>query len=185
MKAKLTLAVAVFFMLGLTGMAQEFPRYEVYTGYSLNTQKGDANINGWNGQVAVNFRKDFGLVADISGHQMGPEPGVNGVAGWEDVRMLSYTVGPRAYTRSLEPVSIFAHMLMGQTRLRGHEPVDGGGTERSLTRPFTMILGGGVDYPLNDRVGLRLIQVDYRLMRIRSVSSNGLRIGAGVTFTFN
>ena len=184
MMTKFTLAVAVFSMLGLTGLAQEQPLVEIFGGYSYSHQQGDANLNGWNGQVAVNLSEDFGLVGDVSHHYMGSEPGVNGIAGLSDVRLLSYTVGPRATNRSFEPVVIFVHALMGQSRLVGHEDLGGGVTARTLLRPFTMNLGGGVDMPITDGIGLRLLQIEYRLLRIDSSSSNGIRVGAGVTFSF-
>jgi len=186
MKARLIVAAAMFFALGLTAKAQTrtYPVVEVFGGYSLSHQHDEANLNGWHGQAAFNLSENFGIVADVSGHYMGDEDGVVGIEGLSDTRLLSYSVGPRAYNREFDPVSMFVHALFGQSRLVGQADIGSSMTERQLYRPFTMTLGGGVDYELREGIALRIVEIDYRLLRIDSSNSSGVRVSTGVTFGF-
>lgn len=177
---------ALFAGLGLTARAQgpAYPVVEIFAGYALSRQAGEANLNGWHGQAAVNLSEHFGLVADVSHHYMGDEDGVSGVSGLSDTRLLSYTVGPRAYNRALDPWTIFVHALFGQSRLVGQADIGGGMTERTRLRPFTMTLGGGTELELTENVALRVVEIDYRLLRINSGNSSGIRVSTGVNFRF-
>ena len=180
------MALALFVALGLTAEAQgpDYPAVEIFGGYSLSHQQDGANINGWHGQAAFNINENFGIVADVSHHQMGRMPGVIGIGGLTDVRLISYTVGPRATNRSLDPWSIYVQALFGQSRLTGQADIGGGVTEQQVTRPFTLTMGGGLDYELTDRVSVRVVEIDYRLLRIMSSSSSGVRFSTGVNFKF-
>jgi opacity protein-like surface antigen len=186
MKSRIALLAALLAGMGLSAHAQSpaYPVVEIFAGYALSHQAGEANLNGWHGQAAVNLSESFGLVGDVSHHYMGREDGVAGVAGLSDVRLLSYTVGPRATNRALDPWTMFVHALFGQSRLVGHADVGGGMTERAKLRPFTMTLGGGVDLELTEGVSLRAVEIDYRLLRIDSHSSSGVRFSTGVVFSF-
>jgi hypothetical protein len=114
---------------------------------------------------------------------MGDEDFVSGVAGLSDTRILSYSVGPRAYNRE-GPTSLFVHALFGQSRIVGQADLGGGLTERRVLRPFTVTLGGGVDVALADHILLRPVEIDYRLLRIESTNSSGFRLSTGVTLAF-
>ena len=186
MKARITLAVALFVGLGLSAQAQgrDYPAVEIFGGYALAHQQEGANINGWHGQAAFNVTESFGIVADVSNHSMGREPGVIGIAGLTDVRLTSYSVGPRASNRSLDPWSMYVQALFGQSYLTGQADIGGGLTEQQVTRPFTATFGGGLDFGLTDNVSLRVVEVDYRLLRIQSTNSSGIRVSTGVTFGF-
>jgi hypothetical protein len=177
------LPVTLLFALTIPAHAQ-YPTYEVFGGYSLARQRDGANLNGWHGQAALNLSRSFGLVADVSQHYMGDEDGVDGIAGLSDTRVLAYGLGPRATNRLVDPATLFVHALFGQSRLIGQADIGGGSTERRIFRPFTLTLGGGVDYRLRDLVALRIVEIDYRLLRIESAWSNGVRISTGVTFGF-
>lgn len=163
--------------------AQNPPRVEIFAGYALSRQHDEANLNGWHAQAAFNVTDSLGLVADVSSHDMGDEDFVSGVAGLSDTRLLTYSVGPRAYNRE-GPVSLFVHALFGQSRIVGQADIGGGATERRLLRPFTVTLGGGVDLELADHILLRPMEIDYRLLRIESTNSSGFRLSTGVTFAF-
>jgi len=186
MKARITLALALFVALGLTARAQApaYPAVEIFGGYSLAHQKGGANINGWHGQAAFNLSESFGIVADASSHQMGRQPGVVGIGDLSDVRLLSYSVGLRASNRSLDPWTMYVQALFGQSRLAGIADIGGGLTEMQVTRPFTTTFGGGLDYELTDNLSLRVVEIDYRLLRIESSNSSGVRFSTGVVFGF-
>lgn len=163
--------------------AQNPPVVEIFGGYAWSRQNGQANLNGWHAQGVVNLTGSLGLVADVSSHYMGDEDFVSGVADLSDTRILSYSVGPRAYNRE-GPLSLFVHSLFGQSRIVGQADIGGGQTARRLLRPFTLTLGGGVDVELADHILLRPVEIDYRLLRIESTSSSGFRLSTGVNFAF-
>jgi hypothetical protein len=185
MKAWYLLAGVLLATLGLAGPAdaQDVHRFEVFGGYALSRQQDEANLNGWHAQAAFNLTPSLGLVADVSAHYMGDEDFVPGVAGLSDTRIVSYSVGPRAYNRE-GPVSLFTHALFGQSRVVGQADIGASLTERRVLRPFTVTLGGGVDVTLADHILLRVAEIDYRLLRIESTNSHGFRLSTGVTLAF-
>jgi hypothetical protein len=61
--------VILWFPLIATG--QDYPKAEVYTGYSYLRGDFDANFNGWNASVSANLNNWFGVVGDSSGHYLG------------------------------------------------------------------------------------------------------------------
>jgi hypothetical protein len=47
---------------------------------------------------------------------------------------------------------------------------------------FSTVIGGGIDFRLNNRVQVRAIQFDYNPTRLEGSWQNNLRIGAGIVF---
>src|SRR2546426_5375162 len=66
--------VGVCLALGIAAHAQEFPKAEVFGGYSYGNfgptafGAGRTNVNGWNASLGVNVNHWFGLVSDFGGH---------------------------------------------------------------------------------------------------------------------
>ena len=67
MKRVLSVICFVLFVC-LSAMAQEYPKAEVFGGYSYFRADGGGNLHGWNASVGGNLNSWFGLVADFSGH---------------------------------------------------------------------------------------------------------------------
>src|SRR4051794_15251497 len=97
------LLTAAALMLAFCAMPafSQTPRAEVFGGYSF-VRQGDLNINkGWNGSVAGNFNRWFGIEGDVSGHYYTQDiPNVSGVDAHADANFMTYRVGPKFSFRS-------------------------------------------------------------------------------------
>lgn len=159
------------YALGLTVLlvpsaaAQEFPRAEVFGGYSFasietGTISGRLSQSGWNASVAGNVNRWLGFVGDFSGNY-GSHDGVKRNA-------HSFLFGPRVSYRGNDRVTPFVHGLFGVTRAHRDifdpgipPPAIPGQTETA----FSMALGGGLDVRASDALALRVIQADYLMTR--------------------
>lgn len=47
---------------------------------------------------------------------------------------------------------------------------------------FSAVIGGGIDFRINDRFQFRAIQVDYNPVRVGGTTLNNLRLGTGIVF---
>ncbi len=65
---RILLVVSLLFLLPLCTKAQDTPSVEVFGGYSYFHAETGRDLHGWNGSVAANLNRWFGLVADVSGH---------------------------------------------------------------------------------------------------------------------
>jgi hypothetical protein len=142
------------------GFAQEAPRVEIFTGYSYARLAEAVNSHGWNLSIAGNVNSWLGIAADVSGHYR------------SGLSLYSYTVGPRLALRNT--VTAFTHFLFGGARLGN------GGSDSA----FGMVLGGGVDIPIGERLAFRALQTDYLFTRFGGQTQNNARLSVGVVFTF-
>jgi opacity protein-like surface antigen len=157
---------------------EEAPKIEVFGGYSylhLSDQGVSDNLNGGSASVSYNLRdwlgKDWlGIVGDFGVYHGGPSS-ING-------RITSYLVGPKVAFRQMGKVTPFAQFLLGGARLSS-----GSFSEND----FAITLGGGADYRLTERWGVRLIQAEYMLTKFTDGGNNrqnDARISAGVVVRF-
>ena len=83
---KLSAVLLVLLAVGLRAQAQDAPRAEVFTGYSLVSAgfpfstdpaagSGSGVLNGWNFSAAVNANRWIGVVADFGGYYGSPTKG--------------------------------------------------------------------------------------------------------------
>jgi hypothetical protein len=188
------LAAGFLFFLPLAAFAQEAPRAELFGGYSYFRADGGGNLHGWNGSIAGNLSRWFGLVADFSGHfgsesfQVGvpvvtPFPPVPSLSTDIDSNLHLFLAGPRLSYRKHERLVPFGHLLLGVARAH----IDGkfeGPTFivrfSNTDTAFALALGGGLDVELSKRVALRLIQADYLLTRFGDGTQNNGRISVGI-----
>jgi hypothetical protein len=146
-------------------------------------------LEGAGAEVAVNWRKGFGLAASVSGgHASQVAPGV-------DVNKIMFLGGER-YTHKLRSwhtgtpqernLQIFGEWLFGDVHaFNGVFPASGGA--KSSADAFAMQAGGGVNMSLYKRIGLRLLQIDYvktALPNNVSDAQDDLRLAAGLTYRF-
>ena len=149
----------------LSASAQNVPKAEVFGGFSLATT-GVIDIGaGWNASLNGNVNSWFGITADFSGHY-GHETSIPGGPRLNQSHH-AFLFGPRFTHRSSSKCSVFAHGLFGGVRGRA-ESASIAATETA----FGAALGGGVDVGFNDRVALRVVQVDYLLTRFKE--GNGI-----------
>lgn len=201
--------LALLLCLAAAGVqAQDAPKAEIFTGYSFSRLEGGSglsgiNLNGWNAAITGNVNSWFGVTADFSGHY--------GSTTFDaGITRHSFLFGPKVtYRGGNGKVSPFAHALFGAVRAhRGIANPGPLGTPLPLLpaaseTAFGMALGGGVDYNVNDRVAIRLIQAEYLMTRfdeasgivcIQSISTpcpttkagtqNNLRLSFGVVWRF-
>lgn len=155
--------VAVLLLLALPAAAQETPKAEFFAGYSyFRPEGGGINMHGWNAAIAGNVNQWFSIVGDFSGNYE------------NDINMYLFTFGPRLNYRT-ERVNAFTHVLLGGAKLAVASVSDSG---------FAMVLGGGVDVQVNEKVAIRIFQTDYVMERTWGESSNDLRFSAGINFRF-
>ena len=159
------------------------------------------NFNGVNVSGVYNLSRYFGVKGDVSGTfnstdfsttVTGPL-GTNTVSAETKNSFYNFLAGVQVKDNSNEGTfKPFAHGLVGAAHVRSK--VD----NFSCTGPdctgivvpsesfsdtgFSAVIGGGVDFRLNNRVQIRAIQVDYNPTRISGEWANNLRIGAGIVF---
>jgi hypothetical protein len=108
-------------------------------------------------------------------------PDMNG-AGY-GLNLFSFAGGPRLKL-STHKVRPFVQALFGVAHGWGSEFPSGGNTLASSASSFALDLGAGADYPLNKRLSLRVLQLDYARTTLPNNTTNwqnNLRIGAGLT----
>jgi opacity protein-like surface antigen len=192
---KLFFLLAGVFLAAVPAAAQnDYPRVEVFGGYSfmrtdLILEK--ENAHGWNASVAGNLHRNFGLEADFSGHYGSTR--FPGLAGGFDANFSNYLflAGPKVAAR-FERVTPWAHTLFGvaHTRVRGQlvSPFGPLGV-RASDNNFVWAVGGGLDANVHKNVALRVVQADY--IFVHGVTSAGfgfednshnLRLSFGVVF---
>ncbi len=165
-----------------------FPAAEVFIGYSyLNFDTNGfttsrKSANGWEASVSANFNKWFALELDVSGHYKNYNYYTGNVSGLPSVitisyyREYSYLAGPR-----FNYGHAFIHTLFGGDHLSGSAL----GTSSAQTG-FAGALGGGIQYPLNDRIAFRAgadyVFSEHNILDGRSVTNNNFRASLGIVF---
>lgn len=190
----------------LSAMAQEYPKAEVFGGYSYFRADGGANLHGWNASVSGNLNSWFGLVADFSGHydssssrsqlSLPDFPGFPGIPGSpslsfavsSETSVHTFLAGPRFSYRKKERIAPFAHALFGASRRHAETEVifDSAGRTffSSNNTSFAAALGGGLDIELSKNIALRVVQAEYVLTRSFGFSGNNTRVSTGIVFRF-
>ena len=170
--------LSVFFLVcSMAAMAQDFPKAEVFGGYSyahLSEAGVGFNLNGGSGSVAFNPHKSFGIVADIGGYHTN-KFGVGAT-------IVTYLFGPKFAYRENDRVTPYFHALFG-----GAHASAGGFGITGTDNAFAMALGGGVDAKVNDNFAIRVAQVDYILTKFTDGvddRQNSVRISTGIVFRF-
>lgn len=166
--------IVALLLLPLPVAAQNTPALEVFGGYTHlvgGLNDSSFNLNGFEGSVTENLNKWFGGTLDIS-------TGFGTEAGYK-VNSQSIAYGPVFAYRKNPRLVPFAHGQLGAVR--------GSAEYLGISKPeyrFGMLGGGGIDVKLDDRVSLRLIQVDYLLTHFSMMRQDNVRISAGFVFRF-
>jgi hypothetical protein len=178
------------YLLVASSFAQEVPRVALFGGYSTGSIP-----KGWAAGITGNFNRYFGAEAAFSGHYETQENA-------HDSTHL-FLFGPKASVR-LQKVTPWAHALLGttfvQARVQNGNTAYGygpGELRESATR-FAWAIGGGIDYPFQKNVALR-VQADNignnlrpqfqvhgagYFIQIPPFPSNDLRVSVGMVFRF-
>jgi opacity protein-like surface antigen len=210
MLSRFFLLVGVCLALGVAVRAQEFPKAEVFGGYSYGnfgptvSGAGRNNVNGWNASLGVNLNRWFGRVSDFSGHYgsftasipfppIPCTPTACAITTSETDKYHSFLFGPQFSLRAKKAIP-FVHALFGGSRLN-----QSGKTTILLPPPpipppfifnfstsstnFAFAGGGGVDYKFTDKLSWRL-QADYLEIGTRSRTLNNVRVSTGIVIHF-
>lgn len=194
---------SLLFVCSLSAKAQDFPKAEVFGGYSFFRAGGGDNLNGWNASVAGNVNSWFGLVADFSGHYDSASsrsqldfPGLPGfpplpgsaITIQRKTSVHTFLAGPRFSYRKNERITPFAHLLLGVSRRHSESETDFGGLGRTFFSSndtgFAGALGGGLDVTLSKNIALRVVQADYMLTRSFGFNRSNGRVSIGLVFRF-
>jgi opacity protein-like surface antigen len=207
----IAMGLCLVFCLG--AKAQDFPKAEVFGGYSFGnfgpvvSGASRTNVNGWNGSLGVNLNRWFGVVSDFSGHYgdfnstlflpvLVPPcvpPGCS-IQTAGNAKYHNFLFGPQFSFRA-KKVTPFAHVLFGGTRtslsgvtniilpLPPPPPIPPTFQFSTSTTNFAFAGGGGIDYKFADRIAWRL-QMDYLQSGVQSRTLNNIRLSTGVVIHF-
>ncbi|PYP92324.1 MAG: hypothetical protein DMG65_04395 [Candidatus Angelobacter sp. Gp1-AA117] len=168
---------AISMLLTLSAAAQDFPKAEVFGGYSyLHTSVlGQGfSFNGGSGQITVNANNWFGITGDFGVYHNG-DFGVN-------TNAVTYLFGPKFAYRKSEKVTPYFHALFGGAHIGANFSGFG-----SSDNAFAWGLGGGVDANVAKHVSIRVIQADYLMTHFTDGNNdrqNNVRVSAGIVFRF-
>lgn len=195
---RLAAALVITLMVGaVVASAQEYPKAEVALGYSLVRFSTTGVLeqftaNGGSTNIALNFHKNFGIVADFGGYNN------NNIRDFDvDNTTITYLFGPR-FTARGERVSLFGNALFGGAHISGTAsncigvasctPV----SREESNNSAAFLFGGGLDIGVSKHFAIRPAQFDYLLIRFnptiggveRSETQNNLRYSAMMVFKF-
>ena len=196
--------LALLLLASGTLFAQDFPKSDLYLGYSFarvspqTSGVGGIDLHGGSFSVSWNARRHFGLVADFGGYHGSktfpailaagsPQVAAAALTNKLEGTIYTYMFGPRFTYRNSENsqrATPFVQVLFGGARASA----DILGTASSQNS-FAMSAGGGFDVRLVDRVSWRLVQAEYLLTRFDEtgtgrLSQNNLRLSTGIVFHF-
>lgn len=162
------------------------------------------NFNGVNVSGVYNTSRYFGLKGDVSATVNSKEyadtftsGGFDYTVGFKNDNQLWNFVGGVQLKDNEKSgvVKPFAHAMAGVAHARSKvtdftcvAPVGGNcdpfevNDETFTTTGFSAVIGGGLDFRLNNRVQIRAIQLDYNPTRLEGAWQNNVRIGAGIVF---
>ena len=170
----------------------DYNKYDIYAGYSHNRVDVGIDDNdpavddifdereGFHGfEVAVkgNFHRYVGVKGDYTYHRKGFN-----VLGSEVNTSLHTLVGGVEFKDNAKETKVkpFAHLMAGLAHSRADfEDLN---DDDITDNGFAGVIGGGVDFRINDRVDFRAIQFDYNPTRGDGTTSHNFRIGVGVVF---
>ena len=167
----------------LTLFAHEPARVEVFGGYpnirantGVDLQGVDHfGLNGWNASLNGYFNKYLGASADFGGGY--GTPSVQGIG--VSTKLYTFLFGPIVRVPNATHLTPFAHVLFGGAHVSGSVA----GFSSSET-DFAWAAGGGLDFDMSPRFGIRPAQVDLLQTRSGGPSQNNFRYSAGVIFKF-
>jgi len=192
----LLIAFLIILLTYASVLAQNEKKPEFFAGYSfesVNTGISSSDftatttsldnrfkLNGLNLSAADYFTKRLGVAADFSAHFNTRSDTFGATAGQSKFSLYNITAGPQLRFPSRSRFTPFAHALAGIARRNLTETFTDGTTNfTDQNTSFTMNLGGGVDYKLNDHFAWRIGQFDYNPIFLRSRTINSIAFPSG------
>ena len=169
-------AICLILVVSLSAIGQEkteVPRVELFGGYA-----NGLSSQGWNGSVAVNVNKWFGVVADFGGQYINTRE----ADFQEKIKSHTYLAGPQISFR-FKRVTPFVRVMAGGASVKA-TAVESGQTFTFAENSFVMGAGGGLDVRVNKRVAIRAFQLDYMRTKFFGESQHNGRISFGLVLRF-
>jgi len=188
MKLLFTTAGLLIMIFATTGLAQDYKKIEFYGGYSamqfdnIGGDTGSANIDdilggrntlrGFELAITANFHKWVGAKFDMSTHWREDEFTRSAGSGTIDNNIQNYLGGIQIKDNRNDGPRFkpFAHALIGVA----HQRVDvqspqlstlfGVNELKTNETSFAQAYGGGVDIKLNDKIDIRVVQLDWNII---------------------
>lgn len=188
----------VFLLLTLLAQptpAQEYPRWEAFTGFSYARvslgqqssvfQPTDQNYYGMHFNGSLNPRSYLRIIlCDFAVQLGGTTTNVSPLKA--DLRTSQVLFGPEFVKRS-EKSALFVHTLFGLSNTRLVESLGGSDIVPDVASRTNLAfgVGGGFDIHLTQLLTLRAVQADYIPTRLAGSWENQFRVSTGIVFTFN
>jgi hypothetical protein len=186
----------LFFITPARMYAQQYPRWEAFTGFSyarvnLGQQTGtfqptDKNYYGIHVNGSFNPSSYLRVILCDFSVQMGGTAATNLSPEKGDVRTSQVLFGPEFIRRSRKSAA-FAHALIGVTNTRLVGTIGGVDVTPDITNSTNLAfgVGGGLDFQLTHLLALRAIQADYIPTRLSGSWESDFRASTGIVFTFD
>lgn len=209
-----SLVFGAILLLGVAAVAQEYPKAELSVDYSYmhfapaQADTQNKSLNGGGGAFVWNFTDHIGVKADLQGYgsftdnfTIAPSPTLpSGAHGSVSGNLFTYLFGPQIKFRH-QHTQIFVEALTGaaHSNVYGNafqticQPTAGGCTGVSASpsnNGWAVMIGGGLDFPINHTISIRAAELDYLLTRFgnfftqANANQNNFRYTAGVVFNF-
>lgn len=139
---------------------------------------GCFSMHGASGSTAFDLSHNFALVGEVAFQHAS-----NILGSSKGLTLFSYAAGPRYTWYTPRHIVPFGQALIGGAHASGSFSPEASGLSGSNS--FVMVLGAGIDVPLNQRFSLRAFQADYYLTHFSNGVNdhqNNLRLGAGLAF---
>ncbi len=179
---------------GLPVQAQEFPRWEFFSGFSYAnvglgpqaTLFGPVSKNYYGLHLSASFnphRNISLLLTDLGMQSRGSTIPPPFRKSQNNVVTSQALFGPQLTIRTRK-ANGFVHALVGVTNTRLVETDSFGTIDLVRRTNLALGFGGGIDVNLTPRVGIRLCQADYVPTRLEGKWQSGFRVSVGVVFRF-
>ncbi len=193
MKKFVHFAVAALFLLGIAS-AQNIPAIDVFGGFSYLSFDVPSNnagvipfsaqrlaLKGWEFSGSVGLFQRIAVEGDLSGHSLSNCGGTSlNCSNFSYMGGARYNLGNRS-----RRITGFVHGLIGRDRM--DLPESSSGTSESDTS-VAFAAGGGVDYWVFRRVGIRLGPADFiythHLNNDGVPSQDSFQVSGGIVFRF-
>jgi hypothetical protein len=212
MSKVLMITMIIFACVSIATAQSDYKKFEFFGGYSHNridTGIGDNDpdlddivderegFNGFNVSATGNISRYVGIKGDFSGHFKGRSiafPNLPTARVDIDSRVFNFLGGIQIKDNATEGTfKPFAHALVGAAHARNRvdfnadvcaavfpSPCPGDFTDSETG--FAGAFGGGIDIRANDKIDIRVIQIDYNPTRLFDSTQHNFRIGVGIVF---
>jgi opacity protein-like surface antigen len=171
--------IAVFVMgFSVTAIAQDFPAFELFTGYSYLrfVPEGSSNdLHGWNIALTFNKSQYASFVADFTGNYGKYNDRFNKLED-RNVKAHSFLFGPKLTIPEGRYLP-FIQALVGVYHINR-----GGVPRRNTENDFGAAFGFGLDIDAGEKMRVRPFQAEYVTIRSKGIFQSDIRVSSGVVF---